>query len=69
MSEKDLDSPEQADVSDGRVVETSATGSHAYLKSRHLYMIAIGGKRRPVPSRCRDARHGQQPPSNSVANG
>lgn len=35
-------------VSDGQVLETgSNAGSHTKLKSRHLYMIAMGGKKMP----------------------
>lgn len=44
MSEKDVDSAEPA-VSGGRVVEACEANSQTKLKSRHLYMIAIGGKR------------------------
>jgi amino acid permease len=35
-------------VSDGQVLETgSNAGSHTKLKSRHMYMIAMGGKTMP----------------------
>lgn len=46
--EKDV-ATEPAKVSDGQVLETSGSnaGSHASLKSRHLYMIAMGGKKMP----------------------
>lgn len=48
MSEKDVGCVEHADGSSGPAVETGEGGSHSsYLKSRHLYMIAIGGKRFP----------------------
>lgn len=52
MSEKDVDCAEHAEGSSSPVVETGAGASHTYLKSRHLYMIAIGGKMRPVPAVC-----------------
>lgn len=48
MSEKDSESAAAAEMSEGRLDETATTGApaaHTKLKSRHLYMIAIGGKR------------------------
>lgn len=39
-----------AHVSDGQMLETPGNNasSHAKLKSRHLYMIAMGGKKKPL---------------------
>ncbi|KAJ5807963.1 proline permease PrnB [Penicillium riverlandense] len=42
LPEKDM-STEPANISNGQVLETDAAGSHSKLKSRHLYMIAMGG--------------------------
>lgn len=47
MSEKDADSAAAAHLSDGRDYETGAVAAHTKLKSRHLYMIAVGGERYP----------------------
>lgn len=43
LPEKDM-AAEPGNVSNGQVLETGAAGSHSKLKSRHLYMIAMGGK-------------------------
>ena len=34
-----------ANFSDGQMLEAHTASSHDKLKSRHLYMIAMGGKR------------------------
>lgn len=43
VSEKDM-ATAPANVSNGQVLEARTAGSHDKLKSRHLYMIAMGGK-------------------------
>lgn len=35
---------ESANISDGQVLESTKAAAHTKLKSRHLYMIAMGGK-------------------------
>ncbi|KAJ5601232.1 proline permease PrnB [Penicillium lagena] len=42
LPEKDM-ATELANISNGQVLETGAASSHSKLKSRHLYMIAMGG--------------------------
>lgn len=42
MAEKEMSRP--ATVSNGQTLETSTAGSHAKIKPRQLYMIAMGGK-------------------------
>jgi len=44
VPEKDM-TTESDKVSRGQVLETGTAGSHSKLKSRHLYMIAMGGKK------------------------
>ena len=44
VPEKDM-TTESDKVSQGQVLETGRAGSHSKLKSRHLYMIAMGGKK------------------------
>jgi hypothetical protein len=50
LPEKDM-ATEPANISNGQVLETDAAGSHSKLKSRHLYMIAMGGKKDILISR------------------
>lgn len=45
MSEKDMDSAAAGEISDGRPDETGKMAAQTKLKSRHLYMIAVGGKK------------------------
>ena len=49
VSEKDTGTVPY-NVSSGQMVETKMAGSHSKLKSRHLYMIAMGGKKTPTLS-------------------
>lgn len=43
-TEKKTMGAESANVSDGQVLESTKAAAHTKLKSRHLYMIAMGGK-------------------------
>lgn len=42
--EKKIMGNESDNISDGQVLEGNKAAAHGKLKSRHLYMIAMGGK-------------------------
>lgn len=42
--EKEIMGNESTNISDGQVLEGNKAAAHGKLKSRHLYMIAMGGK-------------------------
>lgn len=44
QSEEKTMGTESANVADGQVLEGNKPAAHTKLKSRHLYMIAMGGK-------------------------
>lgn len=52
MAEKQMASDPASHVADGQTLVTSTSGAHTKIKPRHLYMIAMGGKRLG----CRDSK-------------